>query len=302
MDRESVFADDEVIRLLRDRYVPVALDEWYHVRKKDGEGDFYRKVVFQREGLKPGSTTQGFYIASPDGKLLRGWNNRDVPKVKRYLSQALAGYRPAESGELKDKGDARFERTAPEGGLILRVFSRITEAEWPPEADPWVEILRRSKGRDHLWVRKDEAESLLAGRMAPSLLDRIARYHLIDNTRGEPPLWTKREIRAAKLELRPEGAGFRLQGEVKLETEKGDRGYQATLLGFIESKEGRLTRFDLVSRGEFFGEGTYTGHAPPGKFTLAVGFALAEEGEDLKVPPQGARDLDDYLGMGRRHR
>src|SRR5688500_13886001 len=101
MDRASTFADDEVISLLTSRFVPVAVDEWYHVRRKDDEGDLYRKVVYQREGMDPREdrTTQGFYIFTPEGKLLQGWNNHDTPKMRRYLRQALESYRPPGSSE-----------------------------------------------------------------------------------------------------------------------------------------------------------------------------------------------------------
>jgi hypothetical protein len=122
------------------------------------------------------------------------------------------------------------------------------------------------------------------------------RFHLIDNTRGEPPLWRSREVRAAEIALHREEGRLRLSGTVQLKTEGGDRGYEPSLLGYLESRDGKVTRLDLVARGEFWGQGRYTGGAPPGRFTLAVAFALAAGGEASRVPPQGARDLGDYLG------
>lgn len=130
---------------------------------------------------------------------------------------------------------------------------------------------------------------LVAGSFPESLARRIARFHLIDNTRGEPPMWTKGEVR--ELKLRDQG-----NGTVRLETDSGDRGYAATLAGEVQVKDGRIARFDLVARGAFWGEGRYTGGAPPGKFTLGIAFTLAGPGEASKVPPQGARDVRDYLG------
>ncbi|MGH9363330.1 MAG: hypothetical protein ACRD2T_15575, partial [Thermoanaerobaculia bacterium] len=142
-----------MIELLRSRYIPVAVDEWYHVRRKDPEGEFYRKLVYQREGLRPDAdrTTQGLYIASPEGKLLRGWNNRDVPKARGYLAEAAGGYRPVEAEPLEGSDDRRLARPLPEGGLVARVASRVTEARWPPARSRWDEIRRASQGRDHLW-------------------------------------------------------------------------------------------------------------------------------------------------------
>ena len=300
MDRASVFSDDGVIDLLRTRIVPVAVDEWYHVRRKDAEGEYYRSVVYQREGLDPKEdrTTQGFYIFTPEGKLLRGWNNRDAEKVKRYLASALDGYRAAETGDLSEAEDPRFARSPGEGGVVVDVFTRVLEADWPPARDEWQSILRSATGRDHLWLRKGEAEALAKGKLPGSVTRRIALYHLIDNTRGEPPMWREREVRKAEWKLVPEKeeGKYRLEGTLHLSTEKGDRGYEATVFGRVESREGKLIRFDAAVRGAFWGEGTFTPGAPPGKFTLGIAFRLAEAGEAARVPPQGARDFTGYYG------
>ena len=69
------------------------------------------------------------------------------------------------------------------------------------------------------------------------------------------------------------GPGFRT---VQLATEDGDRGYEAELRGEIEVSEGKVTRFDMVCLGEFWGDGPFTKGAPKGKFPLAVSFTLAE--------------------------
>src|SRR5262245_15117288 len=94
-------------------------------------------------------------------------------------------------------------------------------------------------GREHLWLRQDEVQALAKGELPESLKKRIVRYHLVDNTRGTPTGWTQAEIK--KLELTLEKG--RLKGSVHLETKDGKRGYQADLLGFVEAKDGKLTRF-----------------------------------------------------------
>ena len=82
-----------------------------------------------------------------------------------------------------------------------------------------------------------------------------------------------------------------------LRTAKGDRGYEAELLGRIETKAGKVTRLDVVAKGEFWGEGTYTRNAPKGRFPLAIAFTLAD-GKDAAdtIPPQGSRGwLPGYM-------
>jgi hypothetical protein len=283
------------VGLLRTRFVPLAVDVWFEQRRRDPHGEFFRKVVMQREGMRPDRTTQGFYIFSPDGMLIRGWNNRDVTKMRRFLNEASASYRPAPAEAVEGEPDARFARTPPEGGLVLDVFSRILEANWPAPRSPSDEIFRRATGRDRLWITAEEIASLSSGEIPETLSRRIARFHLIDNTRGEPPMWTSAEVRKAELRLVPDRGGFRIEGEIDLETGSGDRGYRSKLLGRIESRNGRLSRFDLVARGEFWGEGTYTKGAPEGRFVLGVAFRIAAEGESARVAPQGAKDLSGYL-------
>jgi hypothetical protein len=150
-----------------------------------------------------------------------------------------------------------------------------------------------SVGRDHLWVRKDEAVSLGKGVLPRSLQMRFVRFHLIDNTRGEPPLWREDEVKELKMELR----NGRLAGSVRLETKSGQRGFTADLLGDVEVKDGKVVRFDVLARGTFCGEGPFTRGAPKGKFPLAVAFTLAPgKAPADRVPPQAGRgNIQGYL-------
>jgi hypothetical protein len=51
-----------------------------------------------------------------------------------------------------------------------------------------------------------------------------------------------------------------------------------------------VTRFDVVAKGDFWGEGTFTQGAPKGKFPFAVAFSLSDgKGNERLIPPGGAR-------------
>src|SRR5689334_1726459 len=106
-------------------------------------------------------------------------------------------------------------------------------------------------GRDHLWLRKDEAEALGRGVLPDSVARRLARFHLVDNTRGEPPMWRDDEVKELRLTLRD----GKLSGSVRLETKGGDRGDRAELLGRVEAKDGKVVHLDLIVRGPFCGDG-----------------------------------------------
>ncbi len=297
LDRASFSGDKELLDLITRDFVPVALDVWYHQRREDAEGDFYRKIVFQREGSSPEKTTQGFYIATAAGELIHGWNNRDPDKVKRLLCEARKQHRSKEPEPIDPADDPRFNRAIPEGAAVVDVYSKVLEADYSEPEDHWSREFRRALGRDHLWILDQEIADLEGGTLPQSLLLRIVRFHFIDNTRGEPPLWEPSEVKMLKVDARTAGVTVELKGRVELASEDGGRGFRADVLGMVECRDGVLHRFDLVARGECRGHGTYTANsAPQGPFSLAIAFTLAAKDDPAAlVPPQGARDLADYL-------
>ena len=284
--------------MLRTRFVPVAIDQAYQRRQKDAEGEFYRKIAGQGPRSNFQSTTQGFYIATAQGKLLLYNNNRDPAKVQRLLKeklnifqQNLAEYSRAVAIK-PGKVDARYNVSPPKGGLVVRVRAKVLGG-YEPTTDRWRAIFQSALSRDNLWISAAEHQALVQGQIPVSLQKRIARFHLVDNTRGEPPMWRDKEIRQLKMTVR----GNRIEGQVLLRTDSGDRGYQAELFGELEVKAGKVVRLDLLARGDFWGDGPYTRNAPKGKFPLAVSFTLAD-GTDVadRIPPQGSRGwLPGYL-------
>jgi len=278
-----------VVKLLATRFVPVAIDQHIHRSRKDAEGELFGKVLKQA-GRSLSGYAQGVYLFAPDGKLLAFSNTADGGHVKRLMDRALKDFRPSESTVVAGAKSVLPE--PPEGGLVADVITKMLGGYSPAESKV-AERYKDAVGRDHLWLRKDEAESLARGVLSESLKKRIVRYHLIDNTRGEPPMWREDEIKKLDLTIK-EG---RLVGSVHLETKSGDRGYRADLLGVVETKGGKVVRFDLLAKGLFWGEGTFTRGAPKGRFPLAVAFTLSEgKAPADRVPPQGARgNVKGYL-------
>ena len=271
--------------------MPVAVDQHIHRQRKDAEGELFAKVLKQA-GRGLDGYAQGVYLFAPDGKLLAFANTADAAHVKKLLASALKKFDPtAPAPKLADVAITAVLPPAPEGGLILDVTAKVLGGY--EKNDKRSQAYLQSVGRDHLWLRKDEAVALAQGILADSVKQRLVRYHLIDNTRGEPPMWRVDEIKKLELTLK---AG-RLVGTVQLETKSGDRGYHADLLGFVETKDGKVTRLDLLARGQFWGEGSFTRGAPRGRFPFAVAFSLADpESAMSKVPPQAGRtNVKAYL-------
>lgn len=298
LDRESTFADPEIVKLLKTRFIPVAIDQAYQRRQQDTEGEFYRKIAGQGPRNNFQATTQGFYIATAAGQLLLYNNNRDPAKVRRLLGQKLAAFASAGGNrpdipQLTSKTtDPRYNVQPPDGGLVVRVRAKVLDG-YEPTTDRWQRIFQTALSRDNLWISPAEHKALVGGHVPDSLQLRIARFHLVDNTRGEPPMWKPSEVRQRNLTL----SDGKIQGQFQLQTAGGDRGYDVQLQGVLETRNGRVVRLDLVAKGQFWGQGLYTGGAPKGRFPLAISFTLAD-GTDVadRVPPQGSRGwLRGYL-------
>jgi hypothetical protein len=267
------------------------MDHWYWIRQGGAEGDFYRAVVAQGPRRGQAKSAQGIYTINPDGKLL-GYSNRtdpDVAKaVRAQVEEAIAKFKDAPAPSFAGGTPAR---TPPEGGLIVKVTSKVLGG-YEPTNDFEGKIFQAAVGRDFLWVRRDEAEALARGDVAKSLAGRIARYSLLDNSRGEPGAWADADLR--KLDLRLSGG--KLTGAFALKNAAGDTGFEGEVFGFVTSEKGKVVRFDLVAKGQYWGKSGYATEPPKGRFPFAVAFSLSDgkSGAD-RLPPQGARDWEDYI-------
>lgn len=281
----SILSDPEIVATLKSKFVCVAVDQHDHRKRKDADGELFAKVL-QQAGRGLDGQSQGYYLVTPDGSLLAFSNAVSGSEMKRLIAGALKKFDPAAEVTAPQGGpkDPRFAYEPPAGGLVVTVTSKVLGGY--EEGSKVEEIYRNSLGLDHLWVRKDEAEALAKGELSDSLKARLVRFHLVDNTRGEPPFWRADEVKRADLALKD----GRLTGSVHLETKAGDRGFKADVLGFVKSEEGKVARFDVVVKGEFWGEGTFTRNAPKGKFPFAVAFTLTPADDPGRsVPPGGAR-------------
>jgi hypothetical protein len=312
--------------MAKEDFVPVAGDDWYQRRRQDAEGEFLKKVTDQGP-RKESHTKQGIYCLTADGKLLAYRPGDQQPgQVKAALKRGLDEWKKLPEDQRKpgavdvpdlEEPDKKYTRTMPENALIVNVFARILEKD----SDGVLQCGKASvpggnaASRDHVWLKEDEWKALIpdqpkAGAEVPlpeHVVNRILRFHLVDNTRGEPSFWKKEEIRSQSLKLTIDSVDedaiqMKLEGSVQLSTESAEsdkaRGYDARLLGHIrvDRKARRIDRFDIVAVGDHWGEGTYTRGARPGRTPLGIAFELARGDSPAdRAPPQGARDIGGYL-------
>lgn len=327
MGRVSAFADPEIIKLCTEQFIPVSADDWYQRRRQDAEGRFFVKVANQspRKG-EGGATRQGIYCLTADGELLAFKNAGNMAEVTReQLQQALAKFKklPADRRspgaiEIEPAGklDPNYSRTPPEGGLILRVNGRILDKSGTDFLKATCDFTGGDKAsRDFLWLTANEKKAIVPKpevgytySLPPNVMQRIARYHLIDNTRGEPDFWKKTDVRNIKVTLTvisvsDESIEVSLTGEALLADQAdlaaAERGYDCTLSGRISYHRGRqaFTKFEVAAIGEHWGSSTFTKKGVrPGKaqYGIAFGLATGDKPGD-RVAPQAARVWEQYL-------
>jgi hypothetical protein len=324
----SAFADKDIIRMATEDFVPVTADDWYQRRRQDAEGEFFRKVADQgpRKG-EGGGTRQGIYVLTADGELLSYKNAGQNAEVTRdELKRALDKFRKLPEARrapnavaVGDPGkpDPRYTRTPPPGGLIVRVHTRVLDRA----GDEFCKGACKTTGgdaaaRDFLWLTQGDVRSLAPPKVEPgftydvpkAVADRIVRFHLVDNTRGEPPFWTRPQVRRAKLtmtveKVSPAGIELRLDGDALLATDAdpkmAERGYEVRLRGELRylPRKQTLDRFDVAAVGEHWGDSSLTRGARPGRSVLGVAFGpIAGDKAADRIPPQAAREVNAYFG------
>src|SRR5262249_53708716 len=124
----------------------------------------------------------------------------------------------------------------PPGGLVLNVTWKVIEGFEAPKSGQ-EKIWQKSLGLNRVWVRKDEAQDLIKGRLPESLQKRMAKA---------VPLQTKKlevGIRQGRLSGLLHCQGMTL--------DKSTYGYNGEVFGLVDSKDGKVTRFDVVAKGQF---------------------------------------------------
>jgi hypothetical protein len=329
--RQSVWTDSEVRELIA-KFIPAADEVGRLQSGRDAECRLFRKIAEQGHyggRTQPSRTRQGTYAITADGTFLASWNNTDPRIVAGKLREALQNWDRLKAEGRKFSGEdpldvarlKRADRFFPEGGLVLKVNTRDLPRD-PPQQRRWADAWNQ----DFAWFTKDEARQFLPGEIEPgrtrkvlrTLVKRLARFHFIDNVRGQTPPFSARAIEDATLTSRVTAVdgdvvSLRLEGRTKA-VQKGDwsirgfddmnrpsdqeRGLAMKLLGSarFDRKEGRFVGFEVVAVGTRWGGTQYNcrgddlAPAPFGAVLSLVGASRAE-----RVAPEHFRD---YRGVG----
>ena len=103
--------------------------------------------------------SQGVYLFTADGTLLAFSNTAEAAGVRRLTEIALKKFDPSKPPIRLDQAKAApVLPLPPEGGLVVDVTAKVLGGY--DKADKRSRHHVGALGRDHLWLRKDEADAL----------------------------------------------------------------------------------------------------------------------------------------------
>ena len=309
--RRSVWSDERVIAASK-RFVPAADEVWRLQRDDDPECRWFRTAVRGKANAVRGSM-QGTYVLTTGGELLGRINSRDPVRVLKMLEQAharwqqLSGEQRAAPAPETAAPTHRWEDSYPADGLVLERFARDIGAS--PDDEP-----RQPVNRDAVWFSKEElagfvpeAHEVGAGRdVAPRLVERLARFALVDNVRGQTLPFAKSTVKGSRLRAEVvavdgDVATLRFTGSTRAETDgtqPGEdywqpkrvwpRSLRTRIAGQARwnARQARFTSFELVAIGTRVGRTTFNGRAreEAGK-EHRIGFLLRKAPRSYRVAP-----------------
>jgi hypothetical protein len=277
------------------------------------------------------ATYQGVFVAAPSGLLLAGSHEdmHDPRKVERLMRRGLERWGKLSAAERlmtkevlaravaeldEVEGRSRF----PRDGLVLRVVCRDLPRSPRPSTSP----SRNAYNQDYAWFRKDEARAFLpvtpargAKRQVPrDLVERLARFHLVDLVRGHTAPFPQRAVEhagitAAVVDVKGNLVSLRYQGRTRTSEvhdgvhvegkwnargpgipEPQTRGVDGTLEGqaVYDLKAERFVSFELLVLAQRWGGNAYNGRLDERDFgpaPLGIVLRLAGDSAAERIPP-----------------
>ena len=262
---------------LAKEFIPCVDEVWRLQNRQDPDCRHFQR--YMEEGHMRGvpNTKQGIYAATPSGMFLASTNTLDGAQMADMLRRALDRWKSISKKDrllAEDPAQSRIERTesrCPKDGLVLKVHSRDLERDDLP--NDWTAV---AWNLDFAWFRRDEMRSLLPKELTQgakvdwpeALVKRLARFHFLDNVRGQTDAYEEGNIVEAGLttsvvKVARGVVSLRFAGATRASTtgrwpdtpDPNTRGLGTKILGtaaYDPSKE-KFTAFELVAAGTRWG-------------------------------------------------
>jgi hypothetical protein len=291
VSRGLTYWNDETIKLIRERFVAVAVPTW--VARADGpEGEFLRGAGIDKKWV----TSSGYMnCVSASGNMLGGRPSAEVLSEFEKLPEAERRAGVVAVADL-DSAQALIP-VPPRNGLVLKVHARFLseggdgKTRYAKVADfPLMRtkpnVMRTWKlflepNTEYLWLTEGDWRALVPERpvagqrvaVDPVIAMRMARFHLNPKraTTSEGGIVSEKQVKTAQVELvvdqvSAETITIRLTGAVHwgsefdaaLATSPGGPlglGFSTSLHGRLEfdRPKGAFVRFDMVAPGHVWG-------------------------------------------------
>ena len=317
-----------VIRVVTERFVPVAADVTSLQQSEDEEGRFFRHVAIQgrmKGRSRPDVSHQGIYAFAADGTSMASANPLTAEETLALLEEALSQWQTYLAGRgdeaVQEIGLAAISHHGfgyPNlGGAVLRMTARDLPR---PDDSPFPsgqEQLSNLWNFDHVWLQPEDVRQLLPAsfeigtehRVPASLVTRIARFHLRDIVRGEPGVWQPDAVKRAELTARVVGREescviLELSGAIVLREHVAfqdshkpiawefDNELDAVASGEAvwDLEAARFERFDLLVAGQRSGAHRYNVRTKdPGPAPIGFSFELTSDDAWERTPPHAIR-------------
>lgn len=297
-------------------FVPAADEVWRLQRGNDPECLFFQGFADGGHYRGSGGTRQGIYTCTPDGRLLSSVNSLNPERVLEAVREGLARWEelPEEERGARQSSSIeaahRWEWSYPDDGLVLSTVVR----DLPPDGDPSAPQAERYNF-DHAWYDAAEARGFAPPRAAVGttytvprpLVERLVRFHLVDNARGQGLPFDGSEVEEALLtgtvravadssvqidfegrtSARSEGVWLGGDNDWKHEGEFPRR-LETTLLGSgtFDTERGSFSALELLALGEREGRAPVNGrHQDLGPAPIGFVLELAPDTPSHRVPP-----------------
>jgi hypothetical protein len=177
--------------VIRDHFIPVAVDAHYDNVRPDLPGKFFRKLGFENNGM---------VVATPAGKLLESGNGAWIAGDGLKKWQALSPEERRKELSLEPFGahDPAYDLEAPAGTTVLKMYIRRLVRDKSgrftlPESchllgvrDGKYTPIDQQPQRDYLWITREEVQALFpedvqqdgAYPLPESVVRRLLVYHL----------------------------------------------------------------------------------------------------------------------------
>jgi hypothetical protein len=292
VDRRT-WSDPDLQRLIDERFIVVAADCWFLKRRDDAVGAFFAGLA-QQSQHPDAANPESIYCCDADGRLLGACGcGSDAQRVREMLTAALSAFAPT-SAAIPDAGprDAVHDPQPPAASLIA-----IASARWV-SADGDGFRAHGGSGREVLWLAPAEWRALIPrsgvlGRptFPPEVARKLARFALLDTTRGETSPWDAADVQPElTLTIDAPAPRRRLHLAGRCTIADATRSYAPRLDGVIElGDDGDIARFDLFALGPYREDGLRT------EADAQLGIAIRLAAPD---PPHGhphGMRLPDYF-------